>query len=63
MNKEVQDMLQSITRMNYEIHEIKARLADMVLQQPAVADALKDGLVKLNFAAPRGFYKMLHRNY
>jgi hypothetical protein len=45
-----------------ELRHIDHELADAVLRyEGTLQDALKDRLVRLNFSAPVGFYKYLHK--
>ena len=62
MRSRLNEMLAKRDELKDKIRDIDRGLADMVLSyEGSVEDALRDGLIRLNFQAPAGFYKFIHR--
>ena len=57
----ISKLLEDISDAKMIIHQSTHELADLVLRfDGTIEDALRLGIVRLNFTAPAGFYKHLH---
>jgi len=61
--RNIQEMIDELRALKRRQIDVCTELADEVLKYPGIQDALKDGLVKLNFPAPPGFNRYLKNNY
>jgi hypothetical protein len=62
MNRDVQAMLNEIRGHKESIRNLTDELARMVMQIPGIKEGIESGLVKLNFTAPAGFYRVLQNH-
>lgn len=68
---EVNTMLKgSVSEMIGKLHELKMQqneicqeLTSQVTKEPIIMAALKEGLIRLNFPTPPGFYRLINRNH
>lgn len=56
---DIQNALYRLRELKSEQRDIANRLANEITKDKAVLDALRSGLVRLNFPAPSGFYKVI----
>ena len=60
MNENIQEVLARRCQLKDELRELDHDLTSHVLKfEGSLKDALKAGLVRLNFPAPTGFYRHL----
>lgn len=63
MNTNITAMLDELRELKQKQMNISSELANEVMKYPGVQEALKDGLIRLNFPAPAGFLRYLKNNY
>ena len=61
MEKSITDLMHEIRQCRYIIQDNSQKLAHIVLQM-SVKDAVKEGLVKFNFPAPKGLLRHIKNN-
>jgi len=60
--EEITSVIERINEIKSEKRELEIKLTDIVLNyEGSVQEALKDGLVRLNFSTYPGFYRFLKR--
>ena len=61
--REIHNITGRISEIKFEKRDLEQRLADIVMEyEGSVQKALEDGLVRLNFQAPPGYYKILRND-
>ena len=60
MDKDIKELIDRQFDLKHELRAIQGELGNMVMHyEGSLQDALKEGLVRLNFPAPPGFYSNL----
>lgn len=63
MKADVEQLINELRDLKQRERNICEELASCVSSEPVILNALKSGLVRLNFPAPSGFYNYIKRNY
>ena len=62
MRKDVAELLSRKDDLEYELRDINHHLIEIVMYyEGSVKEALQEGLIRLNFRAPTGFYKNIRK--
>ena len=60
LQEEIDNIIERIREIKFEKRDLEHKLVDIVMSyKGSVQEALEDGLVRLNFPAPPGYYKFL----
>lgn len=60
MNSKIKELIDRQQDLKFELKDIQSKLCTEVERyEGSLREALRDGIVRLNFPAPSGFYKYL----
>lgn len=62
MDNEIKELIDKQQELKFELKDVQHRLADMVMDyKGSLQEALESKLVRLNFPAPPGFYRLFRK--
>lgn len=57
----VGELINELRTLKERQREISSQLTNIIMKDNNLMEAIKSGIVKLNFSAPQGFYRRLRR--